>query len=348
MEDEKGVDMSGFAEELQNALDNADKKEEIVEDVKEEDSETEPESSETEPESSETEDEDSETEDEDSETEQDEKDEFPLIPNEWTAEEKEEFEAILANPELEKSAKLMIDRYDNLKKGFYKKAIELAHSKKDISEWNDIFDPFKENLKQRGETPTGYVAKLLNVDRQLSQDAPKVIKQLMEAYRVTPEKLGFGNEADDYYDDDKISRLEKKIEMLEGRGQQDKEATERQIEKANAEAIRAFKFAIDESGNDKYPLFEEVKEEMAILLSKGKANSLEDAYYKSPSVKEKLSEENKAKQEKEALAAARKKAAQVKKTNKNPRPNASASYTGQDTRDIRDLLAENFKNAGFL
>lgn len=337
----KEIDMEVLTTELTAALEAAEQKEAELMSLKVE--EKQEEVSEIEQEKSETKEEIPETDD------KEEKDDaFPLIPKEWTAEEKEEFEAVLANPELKKSAELMITRYDNLKKGFYKKADELASTKKEVSEWNDIFDPYKDALKQRGYTPTAYVGRLIGVDRRLSAEPDKVIKELMEAYKVTPEKLGFSNGADDYYENDEISQLKKKIESLENTYKTTAVSAERTEEESNARAIRDFKFAIDESGEPKYPLFDEVKEEMAILLNSGKAKSLEDAYSKSPTVKEKLAEAEKERRSKEDLEAARKKAVIAKKAGKGVKNTSDASYSGTTTKDLSELLKEGFREAGYL
>lgn len=336
---EEVIDMSGFATELQEALSAAEKKETELMKPQEKVEEKEEIQVETETEEVEEVSEDKE------EVKDDE--EFPLIPKEWTAEEKAEFEDIIANPELKKSAELMINRYDNLKKGFYKKADELAQTKKNLSEFNEIFDPYKDTLKQRGHTPATYINSLLNVDRQLSQDPASVIKKLMEAYKVTPENLGMSNEADDYYEDEKYSKLERKIKELEGRGSKDKEDAERIQRESDARAIRDFKYAIDDNGESKYPLFDEVQSEMGILLNNGKATTLEEAYFKSPTVREKLLEEKQKEDKSKELEVARKKATQAKKASKGVRNNSSADYVGKDTRDLSAMLAESFRNAGF-
>lgn len=339
------IKMDDFASELATALQEAETKEaELMtpkaEEKKEEISETEQENSETKEEVSET--------DVDG-VDKEEKDEaFPLIPKEWTAEEKEEFEAVLANPELKKSAGLMITRYDNLKKGFYKKADELATTKKEVSEWNEIFDPYKGRLQEKGYTPVSYVNRLINVDRRLSAEPDKVIKELMEAYKVTPEKLGLGNGADDYYENDEISQLKQEVQSLKNKYEDNTKRAERQSEEANIRAIRDFKFAIDEAGETKYPLFEEVKEEMSILLNSGKATSLEDAYFKSPTVKEKVAAMEKERHGKDELEAARRKAAQAKKASKGVKTNSDASYTKNTTQDLSSLLREGFREAGLL
>jgi len=347
MEAEKEVDMSAFADELQNALDAAQEKEVVPQEAVEE-KEVEDEEQEVSGEDQADDETEDQTEEQPQEEDEEEGESFTLIPSEWTEEEKREFEQILENPDLEKSAKIMIDRYGSLKKGFYKKADELAKTKRDLSEWSEIFDPYQEALKQRGYTPASYVNSLLNVDRQLAQDPAAVIKQLMESYKVTPEKLGFSNDADDYYEDDKISRLEKEIESLKNQGKQEKELTSRQQADENARMVREFKFAIDESGEPKYPMFEEVKEEMAILLDKGKATTLEDAYFKSPTVKEKLVEEREEKKKKEELVAARKKAASAKKAGRGVKTSSSASYSGPDNRDLETMLTEGFKERGLI
>lgn len=273
---------------------------------------------------------------------------FPLVPNEWTAEEKEKFEDLLENPETKEAAKVLIDRYDNLKKGFYKKADELAQTKKNLSEFDEIFDPYKDALKQRGYTPARYVSRLLDVDRQLSHNPAAVIKNLMEAYKVTPDKLGISNGADDYYEDDKVAQLERKILELEARSTKQTEDAGRTERESYAQMVRDFRFAVNESGEPKYPLYEEVKEEMAILLQSGKASTLEEAYKLSPTVKEKSFERQQEMKKQKELDEARLRARQAKKSSKAAKPSAGSAAAANDSVDLKDMLAQAFREKGFV
>jgi len=273
---------------------------------------------------------------------------FPLVPNEWTSEEKEKFEDLLENPETKEAAKVLINRYDNLKKGFYKKADELAHTKKNLSEFDEIFDPYKDVLKQRGHTPASYVNRLLDVDRQLSVNPESVIKNLMEAYKVTPDKLGFSNDADDYYDNDEITQLKKEIQELKAQGARKAEDEGRSQQETYANMIRDFKFTVNEQGEPKYPLYEEVKEEMAILLQKGKASTLEEAYNLSPTVKEKTFEQQQEMKKQLELEEARKSARRAKKASKGVKPSAGSSSAANDSVDLKDMLSREFREKGFM
>ena len=190
---------------LQNALGKKEETKEIVEDnVSEEQEPIEEIKEEVKPEEG---------------TKESDDEEFPKIPTDWSKEERERFETALDDPALKEQAAVFIERYNHLKKGFYKKAEETAELKKSVSAWNDIFDAnAKAALEKRGIDEVQYTRNLMNVDRLLSQDPAGTLKRLMEGYKVTPEQLGFSatkESTEDYYNtDDEINQLRNEIKEL--------------------------------------------------------------------------------------------------------------------------------------
>lgn len=282
------------------------------------------------------------------EVEEKEDDAFSLIPKEWSAEEKDKFEDLLESddPLLKDAAKVLTERYSGLRKGFHKKAEELASVRKEYAPIKELFDPHMQALQQLGQTPDSYVKNLMVWDSKLAQAPEAAIKELMETYKVTPEKLGFSNDADDYYEDDKIARLEKEIESLKNAGKQQLQSKEQASERQVLQAVNDFKHAIDENGEAKYPLFEDVRHEMEILIRNGKATTLEEAYKISPTVKEKTFQSRQEQEKQKQLEAERRKAREAKRSSKTVKSSTGSKLQSVDTRSLEEMLAEGLKEAG--
>ena len=247
---------------------------------------------------------------------QEQEEEFKLIPKEWTASEKKKFEDALENPDTKEAAEAFIERYENLRKDYHKKAGERAEYAKKVSIWDDVFDTrAKEALRQRGIDEPTYVRRLLNVEQSLITNPADTIKKLMEAYKVDPSLItGNTNDDDSIVDYDKtIAEMRKEIADLKNNKTQSETKSAASEDAYIAKQIKDFEFAIDDSGEPKYPLFKEVKDEMGILLQKGKAKTLEEAYNMTPTVRELALEEKQKAQSRQDMEADKKAVAQAKK-----------------------------------
>jgi len=244
--------------------------------------------------------------------------EFKLIPKEWKKEEKEKFEAVLNNPETKEAAEVLISRYENLRKDYHRKAGERAEFAKQVSSWDEIFDDrAKEALKARGIEAPEYVKRLLSVEQSLITNPAPTIKKLMEAYRVDPKQFVNDESNDEVVDYDKtITELKKDVAQIkQGNVQKETNIAARQDAEI-AKQIRDFKFAIDESGEPKHPLFEEAYDEMSSLIVKGKAKTLEEAYEMSPTVQLTKMQAEAERQKKVDLEEEKRKVAKAKKAAK--------------------------------
>jgi len=244
--------------------------------------------------------------------------EFKLIPKEWKKEEKEKFEAVLNNPETKEAAEVLISRYENLRKDYHRKAGERAEFAKQVSSWDEIFDDrAKEALKARGIEAPEYVKRLLSVEQSLITNPAPTIKKLMEAYRVDPKQFVNDESNDEVVDYDKtITELKKDVAQIkQGNVQKETNIAARQDAEI-AKQIRDFKFAIDESGEPKHPLFEEAYDEMSSLIVKGKAKTLEEAYEMSPTVQLTKMQAEAERQKKVNLEEEKRKVAKAKKAAK--------------------------------
>lgn len=287
-----------------------------------------------------------------------EEDLFPIISKDWSKEEQERFTSALKTPELKEAASVFTERYEQLKKGFYKKADETANLKKTLSAWEEVYDSgAKETLAKRGINEQDYVKQLLQVDRMLSQNPAETIKKIMEGFKVTPDQMGFSTskaddaDGDDFFDSDnkQIDQLKKEIADLKSSMQQEKTQVVEQQQKSVESQIRDFKHAIDDNGEPKYPLFEEVKEEMSIFLQNGKASTLEEAYNMSPTIKEKKLSAKSEADEKAKLEADRKKVQDAKRASRGVSNKKSVPMqTPRKKMSIEERFAENFKKAGAI
>ena len=244
--------------------------------------------------------------------------EFKLIPKEWKKEEKEKFEAVLNNPETKEAAEVLISRYENLRKDYHRKAGERAEFAKQVSSWDEIFDDrAKEALKARGIEAPEYVKRLLSVEQSLITNPAPTIKKLMEAYKVDPKQFVSDESNDEVVDYDKtITELKKEVAQLKQGNVQNKTDIAARQDAEIAKQIRDFKFAIDESGEPKHPLFEEAYDEMSSLIVKGKAKTLEEAYEMSPTVQLTKMQAEAERQKKVDLEEEKRKVAKAKKAAK--------------------------------
>lgn len=344
MTEEVVQENSDFANNLQNALNEALGKPEVVIEEKEEIVENENEIVEQETQSNN--DALEESEKEQSEEVNQIEEEFKLIPKEWKKEEKEKFEAVLNNPETKEAAEVLISRYENLRKDYHRKAGERAEFAKQVSSWDEIFDDrAKEALKARGIEAPEYVKRLLSVEQSLITNPAPTIKKLMEAYRVDPKQLVSDESNDEVVDYDKtITELKKEVAQLKQGNVQNKTDIAARQDAEIAKQIRDFKFAIDESGEPKHPLFEEAYDEMSSLIVKGKAKTLEEAYEMSPTVKlAKMQEEAERKKEVD-LQEEKRKVAKAKKAAKGI-TNTRVVKQAPIKMSLEDRLREKFAEA---
>ena len=211
---------------------------------------------------------------------EEEEDEFPLIPKDMSKEEQEHFKALLEsdNEELRVGAEIFLERYNNLKKGFYDKSQKFAEATKELKDINSVFEPFKQVMAQGGVSKAQYLQNMIQWEQALHQDPVNTVKKIMAQFNVDAKKLGFTQDYDEYNDDftdDEDNVILKKLEALEARNKK----LESQI--ANQPVltqIENFKNATTAEGKLQHPLFDEVAPLMGSIIQSGKATTLEQAY----------------------------------------------------------------------
>ena len=200
---------------------------------------------------------------------------FPLISNEMSAEEKEVFQGMLDSddPDIQLGAELFLERYNQLKKGFYAKAQKFAEDTKKIKEVEAVFKPFKQTMEANGVSEAQYMSNMVVWEQSLTTDPVNTVKKIMQKFGVKPEQIGASDNLFDYEDDDDI--ITKRLDSLENENKSLKTQVANQPLQAQLES---FKTATDPSGELKHPHFEEVAPVMGSLIQSGKAANLEKAY----------------------------------------------------------------------
>lgn len=204
--------------------------------------------------------------------------EFPLIPNNWSDDEKAAFQALLDsdNEELKTAAEIFIERHNSMKKTFFKKTEELANVKKELKPIVDVFQPFEQHMKNNGVDKATYIKNMVTWEMSLQQDPVGTVKKIMANFGVKPEQIAPRDEFsldDDLTDvkaNDTVTQLQKEIQLLK---------TQIANQPVLAQ-VRQFEEATDATGKLLHPHFADVKPIMGQLIRENKATTLEDAYKK--------------------------------------------------------------------
>lgn len=219
-------------------------------------------------------------------------------PVSWNKEEKQLFDNLPDELELENGdivpIKEIISKYDKSRSSDYRrKTMEVAEMRKEYQPLKELIEPYKDNFEKMGIKPSDYMSKLINLDISLHNDPLGTIKQAMETFKITPEKLGLTDASESDNDSDfltdeekKIAELEKKIKALEGKTDANEQTLAQRDSQAKVSKIlKDFENATNDSGELLHPHYNdaEVQDELSILVSRGK--TLEEAYEASPRVK---------------------------------------------------------------
>lgn len=260
------------------------------------------------------------------------------IPNNWNAEEKQAFEdipdEIITEDGTAISLKAMKDvvlnRNEELLKAFNEKAREASTAKKGSEEWNNLLDPYKPQLTAAGMEPQQWIGTILKDVHRLQQNPTAVIKELMGAYKVSASDLGVKTEQSEDEDDfhgesnPKVTKLETTIEKMQSRLDSFENANVQRSNQTVQDDIVTFKDAKDANGNLTHPHFDEARTEMGVLMQTGKANTFQEAYDMSPTVRSQGLKVVKT-DGKEALKKARAEAAKAKKAGKTVKTRSGTS-----------------------
>lgn len=242
-------------------------------------------------------------------------------PASWSKEDKEAFYSLP-----DEAQRVIARREHERERHFTQRNQEIAERGKQFDALDKVLSPIRPRLEQHGVSEADYVGRLMRADAMLQRNPAEAIKALAQGAGVDLQQLVGGQQADGYTDPtvDAIRRenaeMKQRLQSLEGAwgGFSQRQAQEQQS--ALMGQIEAFASATDDSGNPKHPHFDQVREDMALFLGNGRAESLDQAYdmavYANPQIRTAIQEDHAARE-----AAKRKAEAEKKKQ-------AAASVTG--------------------
>lgn len=263
-------------------------------------------------------------------------------PSTWKKEYVQLWDKMEKGEQITKQDFVKFAEYANQREAEYKKGVSAYKNEAEQAK-NLIgaITPYVPTLQQRGIDPANYVASLAKAD-QILTNAP--YEQKVELFHKLAQGYGIqlnGNQAQpvDAYQQQlmqQLARVNQEVGTIKSRYEQEEQA------RLNSE-IQKFS-----SDVDKHPHFELVREEMAQLLERGKAQNLEDAYKQAvwlvPEVREvelqKLVKKS-APTASNAQKIAKAKAAAV--SPKSVTPNGSVGVS--DKKDRRSILADQIGQA---
>lgn len=244
-------------------------------------------------------------------------DEFPLIPKEFSEEERAAFQELIDSDDEEKqlAASVLLERYDSIKKRFFEKSQDMAKERRAHKAITDVFEPLQNVLKQNNMDNATFTRALVNEYIQLNQNPADKIKTWVKQYNLKPSQLGF-EDYDDYdyneVDNTEVKEVKKEYPQM----------TEEQIR--NEIKISQFAEATDAEGKLMHPHFDEVRSTMGMLIGKNPNLSLKEAYTKAILIEGKEAvDEPKEVEFKTDFNAIRERAKKAKKASKSIKTNSS-------------------------
>ena len=247
-------------------------------------------------------------------------------PAEWKAEDQEVFR------KLPKDAKEFVTRQQREWNEKYAPVVERTQRMQQTFEpIARALAPYSEYFQRAGMHPAQYVEQLISLARQAQEQPEQFLREQARAHGVDLAKLaGSGQpaeEADEWVDpavksvrDEMRAELAKRdaeIQRLNGGMQNVAQRTDAEQRSQIGGAIREFVSAADESGKPKHPYFNEVREDMALLLNAGRARDLADAYeravYANPETRAKLAAAQRVADERRAVKESRERAEQARR-----------------------------------
>lgn len=204
----------------------------------------------------------------------------PLKPlDHWSADDKATFSKLSRDGQ-----EWMIKRSKEMDRGFNDKLKQIAEEKEQLADVrqrskqiDEILSPLRAHYNAQGLDDTGAIRQLAAWYHGLQTNPVQTFRQLAQFYNVNLAQL---NEQADEYVDPAIVKLQQELggtrqtlEQLQQQAQQERHA-------ATVRQIQDFAQAKDEQGNLLRPHFDALAPDITMLLQKGIATSLDDAYTK--------------------------------------------------------------------
>ena len=245
-------------------------------------------------------------------------------PAEWKAEDQEAFR------KMPKEAKEFVTRQQREWNEKYAPVVERTQRMQQTFEpIARALAPYSEYFQRAGMHPAQYVEQLISLARQAQEQPEQFLREQARAHGVDLAKLVQPAEpaAEEWEDpavksvrDEMRAELAKRdaeIQRLTGGVNSYAQQNEMAARQQTQGAVREFVSAADESGKPKHPYFNEVREDMALLLNAGRARDLADAYeravYANPETRAKLAAAQRVADERRAVKESRERAEQARR-----------------------------------
>jgi hypothetical protein len=192
-------------------------------------------------------------------------------PDHWSAEERERFNAI-SDPE---ARRMVLDVRQSIERGYNRKFEDLAEERRQLSEWDKVFEPVDSDLKLAGVSRSQAVQRLLTAQQVLEKTPEQGIRWLAQQYGVDLNNM---NPAPHEEVDPQYAGLQQKIGSIESTVNGFLTQQQQAQVQAVQQQIEQFKSATDANGNPLHPHFDKVQAHMAALAEKQPGADLDALY----------------------------------------------------------------------
>lgn len=167
-----------------------------------------------------------------------------------------------------------LDREKEYTKGFDAKAQEAAAMRREREQLDELLSPFARDLELRGMPRQQFLGSLIGAHKFLLENPNEAIKWIAQQYGV---ELSALNES--AQPDPQLSRLNKGFQTLEQRLNGFVGAQQQAEHQANLGKVQTFAEAKDDKGQPLHPFFDDVAEDVLVLMKSG-VRDLDAAYTK--------------------------------------------------------------------
>lgn len=177
----------------------------------------------------------------------------------------------------------MLNRHKAMEADYTRKSQELGTTRRLKDTLDEVFAPFREQMQLNGVDEAAAIRQLVGAHAFLQRDPANAMKHLAQQYGIDLKQLVEGAAAADPAGEsptvkalrDQVTGLTKKLEQITGTQSQEEQ-------NARLNTVTQFAEEKDGQGNLKRPYFDDVAQDVVVLLrgakSAGQQMSLQDAY----------------------------------------------------------------------
>jgi len=197
-------------------------------------------------------------------------------PQHWSREDRETFSSVPREAQ-----EFLLKRHKDMEADYTRKTQEVAHTRRQFDEQQQILAPIAEDLAMLGADSNAFMRQQVAWAQAFKADPNSAITRLAEAYG-----LDIAQVAQSQQDvDPQVQSLQSEIAAMKAQQQQSLQTQQQTEQNRLLQEIQDFAEDKDDSGNLKHPHFEEIKAEMGQVIQAGMATGLDDAYAKVAAMK---------------------------------------------------------------